>query len=183
MMAWFPAVMTLVGVLVGVGVQEFRIWREKKDKYKDMVFERRLDAHQGAYYECMRLLKFVMPDKLVVDGGVEVAIEETLEAHEWLNKNALYLDEDSRTKMSALFNYICETTIKYKDAKWRKNINIGEETRKLIDNLSEVLGCIQRGIGVEYLPERKKLIESIDTEKRLNELIEDEERLMEKEKR
>jgi len=31
-MDWFPAVMTIAGVLVGVGVQEFRIWRAKIDK-------------------------------------------------------------------------------------------------------------------------------------------------------
>jgi hypothetical protein len=182
-MDWFTPLVGFLGVAIGLGFQELKIRRERKDKYKDMVFERRLDAHQGAFYECMRLLKFVMPDKLVVEGGVAVAIEETMEAHEWLNKNALYLDGDSRTKVSALFNYICETAIKYKDEKWRKNINIGEETRKLIDNLSEALGCIERGIGVEYLPERKKLIESIDTEKQLDELIGAEERLMEKEKR
>jgi hypothetical protein len=181
-MDWFPAVMTLVGVLVGVGVQEFRIWREKKDKYKDMVFERRLDAHQGAFYQCVRLLKFAMPDKLVADGGFAVAIEETLEGHEWLNKNALYLDGDSRTKVSTFFNYICETAIKYKDEKWRKNVNIGEETQKLMDNVAKALACIERGIGGEYLPERNKLIESIDTEKWLDELIEAEEGLIEKEK-
>jgi len=182
-MDWFPAVMTLVGVLIGVGIQEFRIWRERKDKYKDMVFERRLDAHQGAYHQCMRLLKFVMPDKLVVDGGAEVAIKETLEAHEWLNKNALYLDGDSREKVSNLFRYICETGLKYKDEKWRENINIGEETRKLLEKLVEALVCIERGIGVEYLPERKMVIESIETEKLLDELIADEERLIGKQKR
>ena len=35
-MDWFPAVMTLIGVLVGVGIQEIRIWRERTDKYKDI---------------------------------------------------------------------------------------------------------------------------------------------------
>ena len=49
-MDWFPAVMTLVGVLIGVGIQELRFWHERKDKYKDMVFEKRLAAYQGAYY-------------------------------------------------------------------------------------------------------------------------------------
>jgi hypothetical protein len=179
-MEWFPAVMTLVGVLVGVGIQEVRIQRERRDKYKDMVFERRLDAHQGAFYECMRLINFVRPDSLVIDGGVAKAVKETFEAHEWLNKNALYLDVDSRTKISELFNSIYEMAFKYyKDDKWRESINIGEETRKLVDKMAEVIGCIQRGIGAEYLPERKGLTESIDTEQRLAELIEAEERLIE----
>jgi hypothetical protein len=31
-MDWFSAVMGLVGVLLGVAIQEFRFWRERKDK-------------------------------------------------------------------------------------------------------------------------------------------------------
>ena len=114
-MDWVTAVIGLVGVIVGVGIQEFRIWRERKDKYKDMVFEKRLDAHQGAYYWCMTLFELMLPPKLMKDGGVKVAAEETLKATDWLNKNALYLDEDSRVVMNLFFRYISETCYKYLD--------------------------------------------------------------------
>jgi hypothetical protein len=181
-MDWFTPFVGFLGVAIGLGYQEYRIRRERKDKYKDIVFEKRLDAHQGAFYHCVRMLKFAMPDKLITDGGFAVAIKETLEGHEWLNKNALYLDRDSRTKMGLFFNYICETAIKYKDEKWRRNVNIGEETEKLMDNVAEMLACIERGVGGEYLPERNELVKSIDTEKMLDELIEEEEGLIEKKK-
>lgn len=68
-MDWFPAVMTLIGVLVGVGIQELRIWRERKDKYKDMVFEKRLDAHQEGHYRIAKLVMAMMPNQIMKGGG------------------------------------------------------------------------------------------------------------------
>lgn len=151
-MDWFPAFMTLVGVLVGVGVQELRIWREKKDKYKDMVFGKRLDVHQGAYYQCRKLTIVMMPFNLMKVGGVDAAIKEIWEAMDWMNKNALYLDEDSREKMDEFQIYANNTASKYVSEKERKNINTEEEEKKLGENLREVLSCIQRGVGAKYLP-------------------------------
>jgi hypothetical protein len=152
---WFPAVMTLVGVLVGVGVQELRIWRERRDKYKDMVFEKRLDAHQGAYCRCMRLFDVMLPNKLMCDEGVRVAMKEAAETLDWLDKNALYLDEDSRVRMVVFVRYMCGTAERYLDGTQRKNISIEEETRKLLLSLREVVSSIKRGVGVKYLPERE----------------------------
>jgi hypothetical protein len=171
-MDWFPAVMTLVGVLVGVGVQEFRIWREKKDKYKDMVFEKRLDAHQGAYCWCMRLFDVMLPNKLMRGEGVRVAMKEASEALDWWDKNALYLDEDSRIKMNIFIQYMCETVYKYVDETGRKNISIEEETRKLLQNSREVVSSIKRGVGVKYLPEPRISSVTLAGMKSLDELVE-----------
>ena len=154
-MDWFPAVMTLVGVLVGLGVQEFRIWRERKDKYKDIVFEKRLEAHQDAHYRCKRLLGVMMPYKLMKDAGKKAAIEEIGKYYEWRNKNALYLDRDSRIKMNMLFKYVLDAVEKYEDGEWLKNINVREETQKLNENIVEVLYSIEKGLGVDYLPEEE----------------------------
>ena len=171
MMDWFPAVMTLVGVLVGMGVQEFRIWREKKDKYKDMVFEKRLDAHQGAYYWVTRLLKLMVPPKLMKDGGAEVAFKETEKANEWLDKNALYLDENSRIKMLNFIIYIHETLRKYEDEEGRSNINIKAETMELYEKSGDLLSNIERGIGVKYL-HKQKTSENIEVQKLLDKAVE-----------
>jgi hypothetical protein len=183
MMDWFPAVMALVGVLVGVGVQEFRIWREKKDKYKDMVFEKLLEAHQDAYYWCMRLSGHMRPDRLMRDGGVEAAIKEDQEALEWLNKNALYLDEDSRTKMTSFILYIHETSMKYKDEKWKKNINIEEELLKTLENVVKVTSSLKKGIGVKYLPEQEISIENIEMERAFDTVVKDAKGFREKQKK
>jgi hypothetical protein len=175
-MDWFPAVMTLVGVLIGVGIQEFRIWRARKDKYGDMVFEKRLDAHQGAYYWCKRLTVSVRPDRLLRDGGVEAGIKEVWRGLEWLDKNALYLDEDSRLKVNNFIVYIAGIIVRYRDKKWRKNIEVEEEMQKVLEKVVEVVTSIERGIGVKYLPEQKipiVSIESIEMQKIYDEFLEE----------
>jgi hypothetical protein len=182
MMDWFPAVMTLVGVLVGVGVEELRIWRERKDKYRDMIFEKRLDAHQGAYYWCMKLLSLTMPNKLMRDGGLRDVNEKLGEAMEWVRKNELYLNLDSREKLIDYFEYVATTSLKYKDVEGRSNIDIGEETRKLVENLGKVSSSIQKGIGVKYLPEEKLSRKKMEMDKELGEVAKDIEGLIKKEK-
>jgi len=154
-MDWLTPVMGIIGVVVGAGIQEFRIWREKKDKYMDMVFEKRLDAHQGAYYWCMRLLKVALPINLTQDGGVQVAVEEINEAMEWVDKNALYLDEDSRIEIGELFKFVNVTSSKYVDRRNIEGINSEEERQKVVKKVREVLSSITRGIGVKYLPEQR----------------------------
>jgi hypothetical protein len=172
MMDWFPAVMTLVGVLIGVGIQEFRIWRERKDKYKDMVFEKRLDVHQGAYYWCMKFVKLMMPHRLMKVVGREALLQASWEFTEWLNKNALYLDEGSVEKLNKFFQYVTETGCKYADEKRKKDINIKEETQELIKNVNDILASIKKGIGFKYLPEQEILIEGIESEKLLDKAVE-----------
>jgi len=183
MMDWFPAVMALVGVLVGLGVQELRIRRDKKDKYKDMVFEKRLEAHQGAYYRCHRLVGFMTPDKLVEDGGIKALADEFDEYREWISKNALYLAGDSKTKMNMFFYYAFKKAKKYADKEWIKTMNVKEEIMELHKNFVEVLISVQRGVDVEYLPEEKIQIEGSYLEEVFNELIENRERMMEKQQK
>ena len=182
-MDWFPAVMGLIGVVVGVAIHEFRIWREKEDKYKDMIFEKRLDAHQGAYYRCMRLLTVIRPARLMGDGGVKVALKEYEEAKEWVDKNTLYLDEDSINKIERFFTYIVVTVSKYTDGKERTGINVEEETQKLVQIMKEAISSIKRGIGVKYLPEVKMSdANNIANKEAFDELVGVKERLMRKKK-
>jgi hypothetical protein len=183
MMDWFPAVMTLAGVLVGVGVQEFRIWREKKDKYKDMVFEKRLDAHQGAYYWCMTLVKLAMPHRLVKDGGKQALVKGMWEATEWLNKNALYLDEGSLEEMNKFFQYVSETGVKYRGERRGQDINVATEAAELVRNSGEVLGSIKRGIGYKYLPETRISSGDIEADELFDKAVEKMEELIRKEKK
>jgi len=148
-----------------------------------MVFEKRLEAHQGAYYWCMRLSKVNRPHRLTKDGGVEAAVKEFWEADEWLNKNALYLDEGSRAKMAEFLEYTCDTGFKYIDEAGRKNIDIEEEVRKLVKIAREVISSIKKGVGVKYLPEQKISIENIESGKGFAELVESTEELIRRQKR
>lgn len=183
-MDWIAPVMGLIGVVVGAGIQEFRIWRERKDKYKDMVFEKRLDVHQSANYWCMKLSRLMSPHRIMEDGAIAVVIKEVREASEWLAKNELYLDEESSLKMTEFLKYVCETCLKYsEDKKVGKNINVAEETRKLLDNTIALFSSIRRGIGVKYLPEQRISIENVEVEKSLDKVVEHMEEFMKKQKR
>ena len=53
MAEWWVPLVGLFGVLVGVGITEFRLWAERKDRYRIMTFEKRLQVHQEAYRLCM----------------------------------------------------------------------------------------------------------------------------------
>jgi hypothetical protein len=183
MMDWFPAVMALVGVLVGVGVQELRLWRERKDKYKDMIFEKRVEAHQGAYYRCYRLQEFLLPYRLVKDGGIKALDGELYRYKDWLNKNALYLDGVSRTKIYMFLYYAVKTGRKYGDRQWIKNMDVREETLALNGNLAETLNSIQKGIGVKYLPEEEIQIEGSLVEGLVGDVVEGMERMVREEQK
>lgn len=152
MMDWLTAVMGLIGVALGAGIQEFRIWREKKDKYKDMVFEKRLAAHQGAYYCCQRLFNLMTPNLLMIAAGREALRKETWKAYDWFLNNALYLDEVSRKKWIDFFRYVKETGEKYANETSRKDISVKEETKELEKNVEGVLDAIRKGVGYKYLP-------------------------------
>lgn len=64
-MDWITPLVGFLGLAIGFGYQEYKIRHERKDKYKDMVFGKRLESHQGAYYQCHRLVGFMMPEKPV----------------------------------------------------------------------------------------------------------------------
>jgi len=174
-MDWFPAVMTLIGVLVGVGIQEYRIRRERKDKYKDMVFEKRLDAHQGAYYRCTKLAQSVRPDRLLRDGGAEEAISESWGCLDWLNENALYLDDNSRFKMTNFILYVSQMSSKYRDKELRKTLEVENQVEDVTRRLVAVTTSIKKGVGVKYLPEEELnvSIESVEMQKVLDELLDE----------
>jgi hypothetical protein len=154
-MDWFPAIMTVVGVLIGVGIQGLRIWREKRDKYRDMVFERRLDAHQAAYYRCMRLLRVSVPWQLAEDGGLDSVVKEIDEATEWLNQNALYLDEGSREGMEDLMISLNISAGKYEKEGRKGGRNDKKVRDKVVREVGEVLHSLKKGIGVKHLPDQE----------------------------
>lgn len=182
MMDWFPAVIGLIGVLVGVGIQEFRRWREGKDKYGDMVFEKRLEAHQGAFYWCERLMKSMMPHRLTKTEGIEVVIKEFWEAQEWRIKNELYLDKGSREGLYGFLMYVGKKIAEYGNEEWRSNINVKEETEELLKNSAKVLARIEMGIGFKYLPRQEIPSESFEREKLLDEAVEGMEDIIRKQK-
>jgi hypothetical protein len=182
-MDWVTAVIGLVGVIVGVGIQEFRIWRERKDKYKDMIFEKRLDAHQGAYYWCTTLIKLALPQSLLKDGGIQALVKGMRDATEWLNKNALYLDEGSVIEMNRFLRYVSERGVKYTRERGGKDINVKEEVMELAKNSGKLLASLKKGIGYKYLPETRISVDYIEASEVFDKGVEQMEELIRREKK
>ena len=181
-MDWFPALMTLVGVLVGVAIQEYRIRRERKDKYKDMAFEKRLEAHQEIYYRIIGLGELMSPGKLMKEAGAKAFHKELLEFTKCVARNALYLARDCRREIVVFLEYARKTGNNYADEEWVKSVNVKEEMDKLLHNMRIVMNSVERGVGVEYLPEEKTRLEASFMQGMREELLDKAERLASKRK-
>lgn len=179
-MDWITAFIGLLGVVIGALIQEFRISRERKDKYKDMVFERRLDAHQEVYYRLKGLLLFMVPHRLMQKGGVKDLAKEISECYKCVDRNALYLAKDSRREIIMFVEYARKTGKRYIDAQWVKSVNVKKETEELLHNIAAVLVSVEKGIGVKYLPEEKMRLENSFMQEVLDEAVDEQERLARK---
>jgi len=152
----------LFGVLLGAGIAEFRHWMERKDRYKVMTFEKRLQVHQEAYRLCMEMAM------LLVDGleAGKRSLELGDEAKEWLNRNCLYLDKRShRAIISAFFaasNYFSDIAKQRQkvnqalEAKQRQVVYVNLAHNEAQSEMKKCLKFIAEGVGAEYLPETNK---------------------------
>jgi hypothetical protein len=132
-----PAIIGFFGVLVGVAIEEFRLWREREDRLKVMLFERLLEAHQQA-------LGWVYKLQLAISGGRDKTVEAVEMAREWWFENNLYLDKVSRDafpKVYGLARYACEHP----------------EDPRFLQQAEAARRAIIAGIGEKYLPSYDEL--------------------------
>lgn len=131
---WITALIAFFGVILGAGIQEFRRWRESREKYQVMIFPRRLETHQKAFEWCQKL-------NVELNRGVASGIHEcATKFREWWDANCFYLDPKSRKEIIPLINY----------AHWyARNHKKGE----VWEYLDKAIEAVTKGIGFEYLPE------------------------------
>ncbi len=149
MTEWWVPLVGLFGVFAGVGITEFRLWMERKDRYKIMTFEKRLQVHQEAYRLCMD--KAMLLNELHAKGlqASEKFLKSHNEAKEWLNHNCLYLDTRSwRAAINAFF----AASIYGRDiAEQRQTVDKAYEYAR--SEFTKCLSSIAKGVGAKYLPE------------------------------
>lgn len=140
---WVIAVAVVVGTLLGAGIQEFRRWRERRERYQVMTFPKRLEAHQQAFSWCHKLY-------------LELSHHNTKEIHRvaqearaWWNANCFFLDANSRRKMIPLLNaaHVYADGI---ESGRPGNVQPGDSIWRY---LNDALKAITEGIGDKYLPE------------------------------
>jgi hypothetical protein len=142
----------LIGVILGVGVMEFRHWREERERYQVMTFEKRLETHQAALNWCYQLNR-VLNSR---DPGDIHGIAD--QAREWWNKNCLLLDEKSRESMVLTINFSHSYANKFEHPD--KGEPEAQKGSQVWHYLNDSLRAIHEGIGVKYLPEKTEMSKS-----------------------
>ena len=143
-MEWLIALFTLLGVILGLGYSEYKNRQGRKERFRVMTFEKRLEAHQQAYYWCHKLNE-------VLNIGEKADIHNTAnKAREWWNSNCLLLDTNSRREIVQLINL---------SHAYAHDLKSGEY---VWDSLQKSLKSVVKGIGFEYLPEELTKPEELD---------------------
>ena len=133
------ALIGLTGVIIGVAIQEVRLWRERKEFYHSMIFKERLERHQKAFEFCHKL------NRVLNSNNTTKINKIAKEFREWWDCNCFYLDKTSQKLIIPLVNY------SYVYAKGNENKG------KVWDYLNKTLSSLSLGIGVKYLPESKEI--------------------------
>ncbi len=144
-MEWLTGLFTLLGMALGAGISEFRHWREHKERFRTMTFEKRLETHQKAYYWWNNL------NRVLNEGESDKIHRIANEAREWWNNNCLFLDTNSRKEMVGLMN----RAHMYANGNKRAQEDIW-------DYVIRTAKAILSGIESEYLPEALSKPEELD---------------------
>jgi hypothetical protein len=144
-MDWLIALFALLGVVLGLGYNEYRNRKEQKDRYRVITFEKRLEAHQKAYYWYHQL------NRVLNIGDSEAIHETTNKAREWWDSNCLFVDANSRREMVRLMNL---------SHMYANDNKMAQE--KIWDYVISTSKAIVLGIGFEYLPEEFSNPEELD---------------------
>lgn len=65
---WGYVIAVVAGVIISEAIRWLRDWREGGKKYKVMLYAKRLEVHQKAYYYTIQLLRSL--DEFYVDLGL-----------------------------------------------------------------------------------------------------------------
>ena len=155
-MEWVAAI---VGVIIGAGIQEFRHWRESKQRYQVMTFEKRFQAHQEAVSWCLKICDCVSPTKMKKEQGIRQLLDRIEEAGEWLNKNCLLLDANSNASLLDMLKFATEKAKDY-TSDTTTIIDKDKEIANIIRKIGKAIRCIAQGIGVKYMPDIKRRLKS-----------------------
>ena len=147
---WTVPLIGFAGVILGVGITEFRLWKESREKYHAMIFEKRLEVHQKAFYWCLKIGETLNEVEKDEYDTMKAFSNCAYEAREWLDNNCLYLNVTSYVGMiGALRMALAPVSKLLKE----EEADIDASKKEAQTKLTETLRSIVEGIGVKYLPE------------------------------
>lgn len=140
MQDWQTAFFGLLGAIIGVIASAFWNRKEREDRYKVITFEKRLEAHQSAFYWNQTIYHSLG------SGDAKQIKKHVRDAQEWWNANCLLLDEKSRKSFISILN---------SGNRYARNIErpgSEPESERIWNDLDKNLSDIINGIGAEHLP-------------------------------
>ncbi len=151
---WIAPIIGFIGVIIGVAIVEIRLWRERKEKYQVITFEKRLEVHQQAFAWCMKIANLLGQSYGEISRDEASMFAITLdklynEANDWWGNNCLYLDDDSRYGMFTAIGLPLDRA--------EQLVNNIRETNEFVqqarDTVKKTIRHITKGIGSEHLPD------------------------------
>lgn len=147
----------LLGVALGAGIEEFRLWRQRKERYEVITFEKRLEVHQQALSGFVDISTSILPRRLRQKNGVEEALNEAEKFSQWYKINCLYLDEYSQ-KLLLEFSIFSNNQIRKYHNEGEEKLDDEYEEEQIIKMVRTAGKAIVKGIGAKYLPDIKELM-------------------------
>jgi len=161
----FEAIFGLVGVIVGSGLvllyNYYRDRRERKEKYKLMLYDKRLEVHSKAFYLIRELNKSLPGSIEDMDKDRIAAIEKArAEVDEWWALRCFYLDPKSRDKILEVMVRSEELVGDYglpKDSSYDwdedKRKSWQKERNEFTRCISDTMKVLEEGIGMKHIEE------------------------------
>lgn len=161
--AWVGLIGVGVGSSITLGYNFWRDWSEGREKYRVMLYEKRLEIHQKGFYLVHKLSE-TMPDSIEGMKRVKAATINELshQLEEWWTLNFFYLDEESRRRIieaivdaeDLVMDYTIQDDSTYRlDDKRTSWHNDHREFRKCIQ---DTLISLEKGIGMKHVEKPKK---------------------------
>ena len=163
---WALAIAVIVGTIIGASIGEFRHWRESKQRYRVLTFEKRLETHQEAFKYCFEINQFLGRMRRGELEAIKDFNKVIGDAKEWWFSHCLYLDDNSRYILIDAFDAALDNAsdlleelgkAKKPDIEALNAIKSNEIAQKKV---AEAIAYIVKGIGAKYLPEKEKQFKS-----------------------
>ncbi|MBM3156819.1 MAG: hypothetical protein FJ004_05990 [Chloroflexi bacterium] len=139
---WIGVVGIVIGVMLSEVVRWLRDRGEKQEKYRVMLYEKRLEIHQQAFTWLRKLAAVTMAsdtEKREVISKVD----------EWWNSNCLYLDDESREAMlDAISGVEGLIDLSPPQAEVKRTARLA---------LEKALSSVMHGIGMKHLDKAIKI--------------------------
>jgi hypothetical protein len=165
---WFPPLIGLIGVIVGVLATSFWKWLEQKEKYRDKTFEKTLECYQTLYTFNQKLHDQINGNNI----NVTILNSTSNVLKDYMNSHSLYIDETTRKSTIGLYNDTRNYSINLINPNVEAAI-INNSKDKLIASLNKNFEYIQKGAGVAHLPRMsEEVIPQKSTIKKINSLSE-----------